>query len=119
MHRLMPAIFFLALMGLAVGAAVANSQKADKAAPKDLYKGYCRTCHGPKGPAKELTPMTLIQEQWERFFKEKYQDSHSAIKDPAHGDKPVTEAVPKEDLEKIRKFLVDHAADSEQPSTCG
>ena len=91
----------------------------EKATGKDLYKAHCRTCHGPKGPAKELTPMTLIQEQWERFFKDKFAATHGAIKDPAFGDKPVSEAVPAEDLQKIKQFVVDHAADSEQPSTCG
>ena len=39
--------------------------------------------------------------------------------DPAHDNKPVTEVITEDDLELIKKFAIDHAADSEQPMTCG
>ena len=35
------------------------------------------------------------------------------------GGQPVTEAISPEDLEKIREFAIDHAADTDQPMTCG
>ncbi len=38
---------------------------------------------------------------------------------PNHDNKPVTEVITEEDLELIKKFAIDHAADSEQPMTCG
>jgi len=41
------------------------------------------------------------------------------VMDPNHENKPVTEAISEADLELIKKFAVDHAADSEQPMTCG
>jgi cytochrome c5 len=68
----------------------------------DLYKEYCKPCHEADSDNGEYTPMTLIQDQWDRFF-----------------NKPVTEAISEADLELIKKFAVDHAADSEQPMTCG
>jgi hypothetical protein len=85
----------------------------------DLYKEYCKPCHGPDSDNGEYTPMTLIQDQWDRFFEKKYVDTHSAVLDPNHENKPVTEAISEADLELIKEFAIDHAADSEQPMTCG
>jgi hypothetical protein len=116
MRRIRFAAFLFLSLTLSLGLLHAAGEKATG---KDLFKAHCRTCHGPKGPAKEVTPMTLIQEQWERFFKDKFASTHAAVKNPAQGDKPVPEAIPAEDLEKIKQFAIDHAADSEQPSTCG
>ena len=85
----------------------------------DLYKEYCKPCHETDSPNGEYTPMTLIGDQWNRFFDKKYVDSHSGVMDPNHDNKPVTEVISEEHLEMIKKFAVDHAADSEQPMTCG
>ena len=85
----------------------------------DLYKEYCKPCHEADSDSGEYTPMTLIQDQWDRFFDKKYVDTHSGVMDPNHENKPVTEAISEADLELIKKFAVDHAADSEQPMTCG
>jgi hypothetical protein len=63
--------------------------------------------------------MTLIQDQWETFFDEKFEETHKGVNDPNHGDKPVTEVLSAEDLEVLAKWTIDHAADSEQPMTCG
>jgi mono/diheme cytochrome c family protein len=116
MRRIRFAAFLFLSLTLSLGLLHAAGEKATG---KDLFKAHCRTCHGPKGPAKEVTPMTLIQEQWERFFKDKFASTHAAAMDPARGGKPVPETIPAEDLEKIKQFAIDHAADSEQPSTCG
>ncbi|MEJ2190153.1 MAG: hypothetical protein P8Y93_12225 [Acidobacteriota bacterium] len=58
-------------------------------------------------------------DQWERFFDDKYVDTHKDVMDPNHDNKPVTEVISDDDLAKIKEFLIDHAADSEQPMTCG
>jgi hypothetical protein len=103
---------------LAVG--IANvATAAKKAQGQDLFKEYCKPCHLAESANGEVTPMTLIQDQWKRFFDEKYVDSHSAVMDPNHDNKPVTEAISKDDLELIKGFAIDHAADSEKPMTCG
>jgi hypothetical protein len=85
----------------------------------DLYKEYCKPCHLADSANGEYTPMTLIQAQWERFFDDRYVPSHTSVLDPNHDDKPVTEVISEEDLELIKEFAIDHAADSEQPMTCG
>jgi cytochrome c5 len=86
---------------------------------KTLFREYCKPCHAPNSAAGEVTPMTLIQEQWERFFKEKLVPSHKDLVDQQHGGKKVLDVITPEMLEKIKKFSIDHAADSEHPMTCG
>ncbi len=86
---------------------------------RDLFRDYCKSCHGPGSAQGEYTPMTLIGEQWVRFFDRKYVRSHEGVLDPAHGNKPVTEVITPEILEQIRTFATEHAADSESPMTCG
>jgi len=103
---------------LAIGLAnVATAAKKPKG--NDLYKEFCKPCHEAGSANGEYTPMTLIQDQWERFFNDKYEGSHAAVMDPAHDNKPVTEVISEDNLKIIETFVVDHAADSEQPMTCG
>lgn len=90
-----------------------------KVSGQDLYKEYCKPCHQQDSENGEYTPMTLIQDQWQRFFDEKYEPTHSTVKDPNHGDLVVTEAITAEDLETLKEWTIDHAADSEHPMTCG
>jgi len=84
-----------------------------------LYREHCKDCHTAGSPNGEYTPMTLIGMQWERFFDRKYERKHKEVVDEAHGGKPVTESITVEELKAIRDFAVDHAADSENPMTCG
>jgi hypothetical protein len=53
-----------------------------------------------------------------RFFERKYERKHKNVADENHGGQPVTAVISAEDLEKIRWFAVEHAADTEQPMTC-
>jgi cytochrome c5 len=76
---------------------------------KYLYKKECKACHDAGGEGGKLTPLSKTQAQWDRFFEK---DKHKA--------KP--EAFKKfsdQDLKDIQQFLFDHAADSDQPETCG
>lgn len=104
---------------VAAGLLVVPAGAADRKDGKALFKEYCKGCHGPKAPAGEFTPMTLIGDQWVRFFDQKYEAAHKSVLDPAHDNKPVLEAIPPETLKEIRKWTIDHAADSEHPMTCG
>ena len=114
--RLFVATVLIGVLALSL-ANMATAAKKPKGV--DLYKEYCKPCHEADSDNGEYTPMTLIQDQWERFFDKKYVDSHSGVTDPAHDNKPVTEAISEESLKMIKIFAVDHAADSEQPMTCG
>ena len=92
---------------------------AKKPKPMDLYKEYCKPCHLPDSPNGEYTPMTLIGDQWVRFFDKKWIETHSEVLDPNHDNQPIIDVISEDDLEAIKKFAIDHAADSEQPMTCG
>lgn len=108
--------FALATSGFFATAALAESQVEQA---QRLYREYCRDCHDDGSPDGEYTPMSLIQDQWIRFFDRKYERKHRKVIDEKHGGVPVTEAISPEDLEMIRTFVVDHAADTDQPMTCG
>jgi cytochrome c5 len=90
----------------------------EKLSGKDLYRATCKPCHGLNSKAGEYKPLTLIQEQWDKFFDEKYLETHKAVVDSTRNAK-VTEWITPKMLEKIHKFAVDGAADSEHPMTCG
>ncbi|HPF71369.1 MAG TPA: c-type cytochrome [Candidatus Krumholzibacteria bacterium] len=100
---------------------------ADEAAPtplsemsgKDLYKNVCKQCHGADAKAGEYTPITLIQEQWEEFFDGILVETHKDLTCPKDESRKLLEVLDKDMIQKIREFCVDHAADSEQPMTCG
>ncbi len=86
---------------------------------KDLYKDECKVCHMEDSDAGEYTPMTLIQEQWEEFFDDYWTETHGEVVFPKDETKKVTDMWDADMLKAVRKFCVDHAADSEQPMTCG
>ena len=106
---------------LFVSAAIATPALAETAAEEGqrLFREHCRHCHDKGSPNGKYTPMTLIQAQWERFFDKKYERKHRKVMDDKYGGVPVTEAISPEVLDKIRTFSVDHAADTDQPMTCG
>ena len=108
---LLTLVAFLGAAGAAPGEKEATGQ--------ELYKEFCKPCHTKGAKSGEYTPLTLIQEQWERFFDKKFVPSHKSVVDEKHGGGKVPDVITPEMLKKIRKFAVDHAADSESPATCG
>jgi len=95
--------------------ALAGSKEPDG---KTLYKENCRVCHDKGSKNGEYSPMSLIQDQWTDFFQNKLVDTHKDVVDPKSGKK-LLETLTPEQIKAIEKFTVDHAADSEQPQTCG
>jgi len=85
---------------------------------KALYRANCKVCHDKGSPNKQYTPMTLTQEQWRRAFSPQFQAAHKNAVHPATGKK-LLESLTPEQLKAIQRFAIDHAADSEQPATCG
>lgn len=76
---------------------------------KYLFKKNCKECHVDGGEAKNLTPLNKTMSQWDRFFKrDKHKDKDG-----------VWNKYSEPDLLDINQFLFDHAADSDQPQTCG
>ncbi|ADN74266.1 cytochrome c family protein [Ferrimonas balearica DSM 9799] len=95
------------LLTLAAGAMAVDGGNPKKG--KHEYKRECKACHTVGAEGGEITPMSKTMGQWDRFFQ---RDKHKA--------KPeVFEQLDPQKLLNIHQFLYDHAADSEQPATCG
>lgn len=98
---------------------ISASAETDVEEAKRLYRDHCRVCHETGSEHGKYTPVSYIQIQWERFFDKKYKRKHKKVLDEHHGGQPVMDVIDSETLEKIRKFTIDHAADTDQPMTCG
>ncbi len=85
---------------------------------KELYRDNCRVCHDKGSAHKQYTPMTLTQAQWRSFFSAKLVSSHKSAIHPKTGKK-LLESLSPEQMKALQRFAIDHAADSEQPATCG
>ncbi len=85
----------------------------------DIYRNVCKSCHGPDADAGEYTPMDLIMEQWDEFFQDSFAETHKDVACPKDESTLLTDIFSKDIIKKVQKFCVDHAADSEQPMTCG
>ena len=118
MYRFSGAAIAIALLGAAAFTSPVLAETAAEEGQR-LFREHCRHCHDKGSPNGKYTPMTLIQAQWERFFDRKYERKHRKVNDDKYGGVPVTEAISPEILEKIRNFAIDHAADTDQPMTCG
>jgi cytochrome c5 len=80
---------------------------------KTLFRTTCKSCHVKDGGAKDLTPLSKTQAQWERAFKTNVDKILAQVQTKT--GKALTAA----DLADMQLFLVSHAADSDQPETCG
>ena len=112
-------LILIAVLVIALAAAVAwaddkkeekkeEAQDIKKMSGKELYKAYCKHCHDADSPHGEYAPMTLIQEQWERFFDEDYVEIHKEIADSIRGGDKITESITEKMLEKIIEFCRNH-----------
>lgn len=101
------AIAIAAVTALALAAAfAAGSETKGKA----MFKKTCKSCHVKGGKASEVTPLSKTQEQWKRYFKAA---THNK------GAEKLNSILSDEQLVDVQTFLVNHAADSPQPETCG
>ncbi len=119
MKRLQAAVCGVALIAGATWSLAASAMSPSEIEEaQQLYREHCRHCHDDGSENGYYTPMSLIQAQWERFFDRKFERKHRKVMDEKFGGVPVTEAISPEDLEKIRRFSIEHAADTDQPMTC-
>lgn len=107
-NRCRSMVLFATTLTAFASLAVSSAFGADPG--RELTKAKCKSCHAEGAAAGTMTPLSKTQRQWERFF-EKEQHEKKA---------PGTwkQIAPRE-LEQIRRYLIDHAADSPQPETCG
>mgnify|MGYP000482371822 CR=1 FL=1 len=66
-----------------------------------------------------LLNLHVIGEAVKKVFDETFPETHKEIPSPQDEKKMVPDMFDKDMIKKLRKFCVDHAADSEQPMTCG
>ena len=110
------ALFGVALIGLLAATAVSAGSSANSRKGKAYFKKNCRVCHdGNTADAPALEPAELIIEQWERAFTK---DDDVAECVPRVKEKTGVELT-EQDLLDIKQYLIEGAADSEKPMTCG
>ena len=101
-------VLLLAIV-LATPLAIHAAEGGNPKKGKFLFKKYCKTCHIASAACGEVTPLTKTQAQWDRFFEtDKHSKNPEAVKN-----------ITPEEMKDIQQFLFDHAADSDQPQTCG
>jgi mono/diheme cytochrome c family protein len=115
-RRYLAPLVMMAFFGLVVAQVGSAGEKT--ASGKDLYKQNCRVCHEKGSAHGEYSPSSLIQDQWENFFKDKLARTHKDTAAPGQDGKKLLDTLTPEQLKEIHKFCVEHAADSEQPQTC-
>ena len=76
---------------------------------RDTFVSKCGSCHRTGGEAERFAPTKYASTQWERFFRK---NKHTAKKD-------ISGQVSPADLERVKDYLVEHAADSDQPEAVG
>jgi cytochrome c5 len=77
---------------------------------KFFFKKNCKTCHVKGAKGGVVTPLTKTQAQWQRYFAAGTHNNET--------EKLSTFLTP-EQMNDVQTFLVNHAADSPQPETCG
>lgn len=100
-------------LSLAVFVTSAAGAGANPNRGKTLFKSACKSCHVKGGDAKDLTPLSKTQAQWTRVFKSNIDPMVKRVQTKTG------KALVATDLADIQLFLVSHAADSDQPETCG
>lgn len=91
-------------------AAGGPTRKGSETKGRNYYKANCKTCHTKGAKGGEVSPLTKTQAQW-RVYMDK--GTH------AGGAEALTKLMDADKLIDVRTFLINHAADSPQPETCG
>ncbi len=112
-------MYYAVLLAFTTALLALCAAAADKPADgKSLYRNNCKVCHDKGSKHGVYTPMTLTQDQWRRVFNGKLIPAHKDAIHPQAGKK-LFEILTPDQIKAIQRFCIDHAADSEQPATCG
>lgn len=106
----------LLVMGLLVTAVTIAAPRVNPKKGKVFYRNNCRVCHDGSSDAAELSPNTKTMEQWSREFEDGEEIKKACV---ARVKEKVGTELTEQDLLDIQAYLVHHAADSDQPASCG
>jgi mono/diheme cytochrome c family protein len=104
-----------ALAGLIVTAvlstaALAGAPKGSETKGRNYFRQSCKECHTKGAKGGEISPLSKTQAQWRTYFTKA---KHSG------GTEPLTKVIPEAQVLDVQTYLINHAADSPQPETCG
>jgi mono/diheme cytochrome c family protein len=88
----------------------ANPPKGSETKGRTYYRQLCKDCHTKGAKGGEVSPLTKTQAQWRMYLQK---GKH------AGGVEPLTKFMDDAKLLDVQTFLINHAADSPQPETCG
>jgi|SRR5579864_167836 mono/diheme cytochrome c family protein len=95
---------------LSVAAMDASAPKGNDGKGRYYFRQTCKECHTKGAKGGEITPLTKTQAQWRSYFlKAKH----------AGGSEALIKVMADTQLLDVQTYLVNHAADSLQPETCG
>jgi len=104
----------LAALGIAALLSTASSTgsqpKGNDGKGRYYFRQTCKECHTKGAKGGEITPLSKIQAQWHTYFMK---GKH------AGATEPLSKIMTPEQLLDVQTYLVNHAADSPQPETCG
>jgi mono/diheme cytochrome c family protein len=100
-------VFFMAF---SFSTALSAEKKGNQAKGRFYFRQTCKTCHVKGAAGGEVTPLSKTMAQWQKYFTA---EKHSK------GSEPLTKVMPPEQITDVHAYLVEHAADSLQPETCG
>ena len=104
------ALAALAVAAVLSTAAIGGSPRGSETKGRNYFRSSCKECHTKGAKGGEITPMTKTQAQWRIYFTKA---KHSG------GTEPLTKVMPDTQLLDVQTYLINHAADSPQPETCG
>jgi hypothetical protein len=95
----------IVVIGLSFAAQKGNNRKG-----KYLFRKNCRSCHVENGSAKELSPISETQAEWQVAFA---RDTFKHLSCSVEWEKRT-----EKDLLDIYTYMYDHAYDSPSPLKC-
>ena len=96
-------------MALLSSLAFAGTPKGSDTKGRTYYRQLCKDCHAKGAKGGEVSPLTKTQAQWRTYF----QKANTGRRRAPH------EFMDDTKLLDVQTFLINHAADSPQPETCG
>ena len=100
----------LAVAILGFFSAINAAQKGSENKGRFYFRQTCKECNTKGAVGGEVTPLNKTMEQWRAYFAK---GTHN------HGKEPLSKYLPPDQLLDASAFLINHAADSPQPETCG